>query len=104
MPAGAVVSAPTPLSALPPSPPLKYATPVNVNPSTTLKTTGDASVVASYRPMEGTQAPPARFIAQGRPPEIPTDSALEVLCQLESMNLLDSSSVTDAMGTIWSTD
>uniref|UniRef100_A0A915HQU4 Uncharacterized protein n=1 Tax=Romanomermis culicivorax TaxID=13658 RepID=A0A915HQU4_ROMCU len=37
----------TPLSALPP-PPLKYATPVNVNLSMTLKTTGDVSLIASY--------------------------------------------------------
>uniref|UniRef100_A0A915HQ36 Uncharacterized protein n=1 Tax=Romanomermis culicivorax TaxID=13658 RepID=A0A915HQ36_ROMCU len=52
----AVVSALTPLSALPPPPP-KYATLVNVNPPTMPKMTGDISVIASYGPMEGTPAP-----------------------------------------------
>uniref|UniRef100_A0A915KVM7 Uncharacterized protein n=1 Tax=Romanomermis culicivorax TaxID=13658 RepID=A0A915KVM7_ROMCU len=47
----AVVSALASTSALPP-PPLKYAIPVNVNPSTMLKMTGDVSVVTSYRPTE----------------------------------------------------
>uniref|UniRef100_A0A915L9I8 Uncharacterized protein n=1 Tax=Romanomermis culicivorax TaxID=13658 RepID=A0A915L9I8_ROMCU len=49
--AAAVVSAPTPLVALPPPPP-KYGTPVNVNLSTTPKTTGDVTVIAAYRPTE----------------------------------------------------
>uniref|UniRef100_A0A915J881 Uncharacterized protein n=1 Tax=Romanomermis culicivorax TaxID=13658 RepID=A0A915J881_ROMCU len=98
-----VVSALTPLSALPLRPP-KYATPVNINPSTTPKTTGDVSVITSYRLTEGTLAPPARVIAQGLPPGIPTDSALEVVGQMESMNLLDSSSITDGMRAVWSTD
>uniref|UniRef100_A0A915IBC1 Uncharacterized protein n=1 Tax=Romanomermis culicivorax TaxID=13658 RepID=A0A915IBC1_ROMCU len=75
--AAAVVSAPTPLSALPPLP-RKYVTPVNVNPSTTPKTTDDVSVIASYRLTEGTPAPRARFITQGPLPGIPMDSALEV--------------------------
>uniref|UniRef100_A0A915L271 Uncharacterized protein n=1 Tax=Romanomermis culicivorax TaxID=13658 RepID=A0A915L271_ROMCU len=57
-------------------------------PVTTPKMTGDASVVTSYRWTEGTPVPLARFIAQGPPPGIPTDSPLEVLGQLESMNLL----------------
>uniref|UniRef100_A0A915JI65 Uncharacterized protein n=1 Tax=Romanomermis culicivorax TaxID=13658 RepID=A0A915JI65_ROMCU len=61
---------------------------VKVNPSTTPKTTGNISVVALYRPREGTPAPPARFAAQGPPPRIPMDSMLEVVSQLESMNLL----------------
>uniref|UniRef100_A0A915KPC6 Uncharacterized protein n=1 Tax=Romanomermis culicivorax TaxID=13658 RepID=A0A915KPC6_ROMCU len=39
----------------------------------------------------------ARFIAQGPLPGIPTDSALKVVSQLKLMNLLDSSSVTEAM-------
>uniref|UniRef100_A0A915IZV6 Uncharacterized protein n=1 Tax=Romanomermis culicivorax TaxID=13658 RepID=A0A915IZV6_ROMCU len=77
----------TPLSTLLP-PPLKYATPVNVNLSTTPKTTGDVSVIASYRQTEGTPAPPARVIAQGPPPGIPTDSALEVVSQTKSINLI----------------
>uniref|UniRef100_A0A915JH06 Uncharacterized protein n=1 Tax=Romanomermis culicivorax TaxID=13658 RepID=A0A915JH06_ROMCU len=68
------------------------------------KTTGDVSVIALYQPTEGTPAPLARFIAQGPPPGIPKDSALEVASQLESMNLLDSSFVTDAMRATWSTD
>uniref|UniRef100_A0A915KVT0 Uncharacterized protein n=1 Tax=Romanomermis culicivorax TaxID=13658 RepID=A0A915KVT0_ROMCU len=63
------------------------------------KTTGKVSVVASYRQMEGTPAPPAHFITQGLLPRIPTDSVLEVVGQLELMNLLDSSSVT-----VWSMD
>uniref|UniRef100_A0A915HEM3 Uncharacterized protein n=1 Tax=Romanomermis culicivorax TaxID=13658 RepID=A0A915HEM3_ROMCU len=50
--------------------------------------TGDVSVITSYRLMEGTPAPPAQFIPQGPPPRIPTDSALEVVSQLELMNLL----------------
>uniref|UniRef100_A0A915HX14 Uncharacterized protein n=1 Tax=Romanomermis culicivorax TaxID=13658 RepID=A0A915HX14_ROMCU len=78
--------------------------PVNVNPSTMRKMTGDISVIASYRRTEGTLEPPARFIPHGLPPGIPTDSALEVVSQLESMNLLDSSSITDAMQAIWSMD
>uniref|UniRef100_A0A915KTS5 Uncharacterized protein n=1 Tax=Romanomermis culicivorax TaxID=13658 RepID=A0A915KTS5_ROMCU len=57
--------------------------------------TGDVGVIPSYRPTEGTTAPSARVIAQGPPPGIPTDSALEVI---------DSSSVTDAMRAIWSMD
>uniref|UniRef100_A0A915IBY3 Uncharacterized protein n=1 Tax=Romanomermis culicivorax TaxID=13658 RepID=A0A915IBY3_ROMCU len=77
-PAAAVVSAPTPSSAFPPPPP-KDATPVNVNPSTTRETTGHVSVIASYRLTEGTPGPLARFIAQGPPPGIPTDSALKAL-------------------------
>uniref|UniRef100_A0A915JP54 Uncharacterized protein n=1 Tax=Romanomermis culicivorax TaxID=13658 RepID=A0A915JP54_ROMCU len=48
----------------------------------------NACVVTSYRRTEGTPVPLARFIAQGPPPGIPTDSPLEVLGQLESMNLL----------------
>uniref|UniRef100_A0A915JCX8 Uncharacterized protein n=1 Tax=Romanomermis culicivorax TaxID=13658 RepID=A0A915JCX8_ROMCU len=63
---------------LPPLPP-KYSKPVNINPSTTPKTTGDVSLIASYRPTEGTPVPPVPFISQGPPPEIPTDSALEVV-------------------------
>uniref|UniRef100_A0A915KKS8 Uncharacterized protein n=1 Tax=Romanomermis culicivorax TaxID=13658 RepID=A0A915KKS8_ROMCU len=55
----------------------------------TLKTTCRLRVIASYRPTEGTPAPPSCFIAQGLLPRIPTDSALEVVNQLESMNLLD---------------
>uniref|UniRef100_A0A915HQ68 Uncharacterized protein n=1 Tax=Romanomermis culicivorax TaxID=13658 RepID=A0A915HQ68_ROMCU len=51
VPAAAVVSAPALTPALPP-PPLKYVTPVTVNPSRTPKMTGHVSVVASYRPME----------------------------------------------------
>uniref|UniRef100_A0A915J105 Uncharacterized protein n=1 Tax=Romanomermis culicivorax TaxID=13658 RepID=A0A915J105_ROMCU len=69
-----------------------------------LKTTGDVSVVGSYGPTEGTLAPPTCFINQGPPPRIPTDSGLEVFSQFESMNLLDSSSITKAMLTVWSTD
>uniref|UniRef100_A0A915HPV4 Uncharacterized protein n=1 Tax=Romanomermis culicivorax TaxID=13658 RepID=A0A915HPV4_ROMCU len=42
----------------------------------TPKMTGDISLIMSYPPTEGTRAPPARFIAQGPPPGIPTDSAL----------------------------
>uniref|UniRef100_A0A915JSV3 Uncharacterized protein n=1 Tax=Romanomermis culicivorax TaxID=13658 RepID=A0A915JSV3_ROMCU len=67
LPAAAVVLALTPLSAMLPPPP-KYAMPVNVNPSTTPKMTGDISVIASYQ-----------------------------LTQ-------DSSSITDAMRAVWSTD
>uniref|UniRef100_A0A915K1Q4 Uncharacterized protein n=1 Tax=Romanomermis culicivorax TaxID=13658 RepID=A0A915K1Q4_ROMCU len=63
------------------------------------KTADDISVVLSYRPKETVtvtaavavvQAPLARFAAQGLPPGIPTDWALEVVGQLESMNLTDS--------------
>uniref|UniRef100_A0A915JBJ8 Uncharacterized protein n=1 Tax=Romanomermis culicivorax TaxID=13658 RepID=A0A915JBJ8_ROMCU len=86
LPAAAVVSTPTQLSALPPPP--KYVMLVKVNPAMMPKTTGDVSVIVSYRPREGILAPPAHFIAQGPPPGIPTDSALEVLGQLEFMNLL----------------
>uniref|UniRef100_A0A915INY5 Uncharacterized protein n=1 Tax=Romanomermis culicivorax TaxID=13658 RepID=A0A915INY5_ROMCU len=80
-----VVSAPITSPALPPLP--KEATLVNINPSTP-KTTGDIIVVSSYRPMEGTPVPPDRFAAQGLLPRMPTDSVLEVLGQMESMNLL----------------
>uniref|UniRef100_A0A915HTR1 Uncharacterized protein n=1 Tax=Romanomermis culicivorax TaxID=13658 RepID=A0A915HTR1_ROMCU len=85
--AAAVVWARTPLSALP-LPPPKYAMLINVNPSTALKRTDDISMVALYRLTECAPAPRGRFAAQGPPPRIPTDSALEVLRQLESMNLL----------------
>uniref|UniRef100_A0A915KMP6 Uncharacterized protein n=1 Tax=Romanomermis culicivorax TaxID=13658 RepID=A0A915KMP6_ROMCU len=88
--------------------------PVNVNPSTMPKMTGDVRVIASYQQTEGTWGPPARFIAQGLPPGIPTDSPLEIVSQMELMNLLvtvfndssfkDSSSITDAMRAVWSTD
>uniref|UniRef100_A0A915KHY0 Uncharacterized protein n=1 Tax=Romanomermis culicivorax TaxID=13658 RepID=A0A915KHY0_ROMCU len=87
LPAAAVVSAPTPLSALL-LPPLKYARLVNINPSTTQKRTGNISLIASYRPTEDTLAPPDHFIAQGPMPGSPTDSPLEVVGQLESMNLM----------------
>uniref|UniRef100_A0A915I2Y3 Replication protein A3 n=1 Tax=Romanomermis culicivorax TaxID=13658 RepID=A0A915I2Y3_ROMCU len=50
--------------------------------------TADASVTASYQPMEGKGSPPARFIAQGPTPGIPMDSVLEVVGQLGSINLL----------------
>uniref|UniRef100_A0A915L9V5 Secreted protein n=1 Tax=Romanomermis culicivorax TaxID=13658 RepID=A0A915L9V5_ROMCU len=60
--ASAVVSALAPSPALPPLP-LKYVKPVNLNPSMTPKTTGDLSIVASYRPTEGTLAPLACFTA-----------------------------------------
>uniref|UniRef100_A0A915HMM9 Uncharacterized protein n=1 Tax=Romanomermis culicivorax TaxID=13658 RepID=A0A915HMM9_ROMCU len=92
LPAAAVVSALTPLLASLP-PPRKYATLVNVNSSMRSKTTDYISVIKSYRPTEGTPAPLAHFITQGPPPGIPTDSALEVVGQLESMNLL-----VDAVG------
>uniref|UniRef100_A0A915IG23 Uncharacterized protein n=1 Tax=Romanomermis culicivorax TaxID=13658 RepID=A0A915IG23_ROMCU len=82
--AAAVVSALIKSCALPPSPP-KYVTPVNVNPSMMQKTTGDISVVAL---MEGTPAPPAHFATQGLLPGIPTDSTLEVVGHMGSMNLL----------------
>uniref|UniRef100_A0A915L1I1 Uncharacterized protein n=1 Tax=Romanomermis culicivorax TaxID=13658 RepID=A0A915L1I1_ROMCU len=49
-------------------------------------------------------APLSHFAAQGPPPGIPRDSALEVVSQLELMNLIDSSSISDAMRAVWSTD
>uniref|UniRef100_A0A915KCG4 Uncharacterized protein n=1 Tax=Romanomermis culicivorax TaxID=13658 RepID=A0A915KCG4_ROMCU len=57
--------------------------------------TGDVSVVLSYQPMEGTPAPLAYFATQGPTTRITMDFALEVI---------DSSSITDAMRAIWSTD
>uniref|UniRef100_A0A915J0Q6 Uncharacterized protein n=1 Tax=Romanomermis culicivorax TaxID=13658 RepID=A0A915J0Q6_ROMCU len=77
---------------------------VNVNLSTMLKLTGDVRLLATYRPTEGTLAPLARLATQGRLPGIPTDSALEVIRQMEWMNLPDSSSVTNAMRAVWSMD
>uniref|UniRef100_A0A915L371 Uncharacterized protein n=1 Tax=Romanomermis culicivorax TaxID=13658 RepID=A0A915L371_ROMCU len=64
-------------------------------------------MVASYRWKEAATitaavavvlAPPAHFATQGPPPGIRTDSALE------SMNLIDSLSITDTMWAIWSTN
>uniref|UniRef100_A0A915K6H7 Uncharacterized protein n=1 Tax=Romanomermis culicivorax TaxID=13658 RepID=A0A915K6H7_ROMCU len=52
------------------------------------KTTGYVRVVASYRPRAGTSVLWAHFAAQGPPPGIPTYSALEIISQMESMNLL----------------
>uniref|UniRef100_A0A915K9N9 Uncharacterized protein n=1 Tax=Romanomermis culicivorax TaxID=13658 RepID=A0A915K9N9_ROMCU len=69
------------------------------------KTTGNVSLVASYGPKEVVPlAPPLCFAAQGPPPGIPIDSTLKVISQLELMNLKDSSSITDVMQAIWSTD
>uniref|UniRef100_A0A915HVI7 Uncharacterized protein n=1 Tax=Romanomermis culicivorax TaxID=13658 RepID=A0A915HVI7_ROMCU len=101
--AAAVVSAPTPSPALP-LPPWKYVMPVNVNPSRMPKTTGDISMVSLYRPTEGTPGPQAHFAAQRLQPKIPMDSALEVVRQMESVNLLDSPFVTYTMGAVWSMD
>uniref|UniRef100_A0A915KBX1 Uncharacterized protein n=1 Tax=Romanomermis culicivorax TaxID=13658 RepID=A0A915KBX1_ROMCU len=78
-----------------------------------LKMTGDISVVALYQLEETVTAlavvaalvaPLARFPAQGPQLGILMDSAMEVLGQLESMSLIDSSSIMDAMPAIRSTD
>uniref|UniRef100_A0A915KHA2 Uncharacterized protein n=1 Tax=Romanomermis culicivorax TaxID=13658 RepID=A0A915KHA2_ROMCU len=66
------------------------------------KRTEHVSVVLWYQPMEDTLAPLASFATQGLLPRIPTDLALEVIHQLESMNLIDSSSITDTMRAVWS--
>uniref|UniRef100_A0A915J2X4 Secreted protein n=1 Tax=Romanomermis culicivorax TaxID=13658 RepID=A0A915J2X4_ROMCU len=73
--AATVVSALTHLLALP-LPPLKYATRVNVNSSTTPKTTGNVSVMVSCQPTENSSfvADPMRAVwstdlaKNGRPP------------------------------------
>uniref|UniRef100_A0A915KM90 Uncharacterized protein n=1 Tax=Romanomermis culicivorax TaxID=13658 RepID=A0A915KM90_ROMCU len=75
--------------------------------------TGDISMVALYRPKKTATVtaavavapgPRAGFAAHKLPPGIPTDSMLEVIRQMESMNLIDSLSITNAMWAIWSTE
>uniref|UniRef100_A0A915K725 Uncharacterized protein n=1 Tax=Romanomermis culicivorax TaxID=13658 RepID=A0A915K725_ROMCU len=61
---------------------------VTLNPSMMPKRTGDVSVVASYRPTQGTMGPPACFAAQGPLPGFPIDSTMEVISQLKLMNLI----------------
>uniref|UniRef100_A0A915KRX6 Uncharacterized protein n=1 Tax=Romanomermis culicivorax TaxID=13658 RepID=A0A915KRX6_ROMCU len=78
-----------------------------------LKTAGHISMVVWYplkKTVTVTSAEPevpaslARFAAQGPSTRILMDSALEVVGQMESMNLIDSSSVTDTMRAVFSVD
>uniref|UniRef100_A0A915IIB4 Uncharacterized protein n=1 Tax=Romanomermis culicivorax TaxID=13658 RepID=A0A915IIB4_ROMCU len=82
----------------------------------TMRHVGSANMLASYcipvmtetvvQPPAAVTAlptPPAHFAAHETPPGIPMDSAMEVIDQLESMNLLDLSlSITDVMQMTWS--
>uniref|UniRef100_A0A915I1X4 Uncharacterized protein n=1 Tax=Romanomermis culicivorax TaxID=13658 RepID=A0A915I1X4_ROMCU len=50
------------------------------------------------------RASPARTVTQGPPPGIPTDSAMEAIDLVESMNLTAPSPIQDAMLAIWLVD
>uniref|UniRef100_A0A915I1A5 Uncharacterized protein n=1 Tax=Romanomermis culicivorax TaxID=13658 RepID=A0A915I1A5_ROMCU len=104
-----------PLSALLPLPP-QYVTPVVRDLLTELPFVGYANLLASYQipkksatvkssPAIMISPPPStHIIAQGSPPRIPTDLAMEVMDQIESMNLTDASPIQDPMLAVWSVD
>uniref|UniRef100_A0A915L8D4 Uncharacterized protein n=1 Tax=Romanomermis culicivorax TaxID=13658 RepID=A0A915L8D4_ROMCU len=63
-----------------------------------------AAVESSPAAVATSPAPSTCIITQGPPPRIPTDSAMEVIKQVESMNLTDASPIQDVMLMVWLVD
>uniref|UniRef100_A0A915HFU6 Uncharacterized protein n=1 Tax=Romanomermis culicivorax TaxID=13658 RepID=A0A915HFU6_ROMCU len=89
---------------------------VTVDPSTTSQFIGHANILALYcipkitatveptpAAIATSSAPSACIVPQGPPPGIPTNSAMEVIDQIESMNLTIAHP-KDATLAIWSVD